>query len=114
MPQLFNSDSDFSEAFEKLLDILAKEPDKSNLNIFNSLPQNKETRVMFKKLGINYKKWTTFNPESKIQISVNLNAEHTKQSIIKNLEEDLTGQLFLELPEEQREILTGKLKEQRI
>lgn len=112
LPQLFNSDSDFSEAFEKLLDILAKEPDKSNLNIFNSLPQNKETRVMFKKLGINYKQWTTFNPESKIQISVNLNAEHAKQSIIKNLEEDLTGQLFLELPEEQREILTGKLKEQ--
>lgn len=111
LPQIFNSDADFSEVFEKLLDILEKAPKQSNLNIFNSLPQNKETRVMFDKLGINYKKWTTFNPDSKIRISVNLNADNAQQSAIRNLEEDLTGQLFMSLPINQREKLMDKLKE---
>ena len=111
LPQIFNSDSDFSEAFEGLLEILEKEPEKSNLNIFNSLVQNKETRKMFQKLGVNYRKWTTFNPDSNIQISVNLIAENAEQTVIRNLEEDLNGHLFSGLPINQREKITEKLKE---
>ena len=111
LSELFNSDDEFAESFEKLLGILQKESAKSNSNIFNSLPQNRETRKMFQELGVDYRKWVKVNPGSHIKISIDTDVEKAKQAVIKNLEDDFTGDLFTALPAEEKETLLNRLKE---
>ena len=64
-PKLFSSRSEFKLAFKKLIELINEHPEKSNLEIFNELPHNKKTKDDFEKiLGIDYNKWTEYDPES--------------------------------------------------
>lgn len=96
--KLFNTDDDFNEAFSQLLKYLEKNPDKTPLEVFNSLLQNIETRNIFEENGINYDKWVEYNPDSYIDIKIETNKEAQEQAALKNLESDFNDDLFKKLP----------------
>ena len=80
---------------------------KAQMNLLkeklDSLKQNIITKQIFKKYGINYDKWTTVDKNSFIKVAVETDVEKEKQSVIKNLEEDLTSDLWNHIPEEETE-----------
>lgn len=112
LPKLFNTDSDFKENFEQIVELLEENPDKSTLEIFINLPQNIETKRQFKKLGLNYDKWVKYNPESKVTVNIKTDIEKQKQSAIRNLEADLNDELFKKLPESETKKLFKALEQE--
>lgn len=59
LSKLYLSDNSFYYYYTKMLTILNNGKDKTIAEIFNDLPQNKETKKQFKKAGINYNRWVT-------------------------------------------------------
>lgn len=62
--ELFKSNEKFRDAFADLITLMETAPEKSNLELFNDLPQNIETRKQFEELGLNYDKWSGSEPIS--------------------------------------------------
>ena len=62
--ELIKSNDDFDVKYKDLILLLEKHPEKTNLEIFNSLPQNIETRRQFEELGLDYDKWVDSEPLS--------------------------------------------------
>lgn len=60
--ELIKSNDDFDVKYKDLILLLEKHPEKTNLEIFNSLPQNIETRRQFEELGLDYDKWVDSEP----------------------------------------------------
>ena len=56
---MFFVDNDFKTAFSNLITFVSAYPNKSVEVSLNSIhvPQNKETKSAFKKLGLNYENW---------------------------------------------------------
>ena len=62
--ELFKSNEKFRDAFTDLITLMETAPEKSNIELFNNLPQNIETRKQFEELGLNYDKWSGSEPIS--------------------------------------------------
>ncbi len=114
LPKLFNVDGDFCDSFSVLIDCLSSNPDKSNEEIFNQLPQNKLTHKLFKKYRLNYTNWVRYNPNSKIELEIKTDIEKQKQSAIKNLESDINDEIFKVIPTEEKSKLVEKLNSKGI
>ena len=114
LPKLFNVDGDFCDNFGVLIDSLSQNPHKSNEEIFNKLPQNRLTKNLFKKYGLNYTNWVRYNPNSKIELEIKTDIEKQKQSAIKNLESDLNDEIFKAIPNEEKAKLIGELNSKGI
>lgn len=112
LSKLFQADKDFKENFKQIIELLNKNPNKPNLEIFNSLSQNIETKAQFKQLGLNYDNWVKFNPDSKMSITVRTDLEKQRQSAIKNLEADFNDDLFKKLPDAEIEKLKKALQKE--
>lgn len=116
IPELFsNTDKDnsyysFWENFRNLCKILEKQNGETVKEKLDSLKQNILTKQIFEKQGINYEKWTTVDKNSFIKVAVETDVEKEKQSVIKNLEEDLTSDLWNHIPEEETEKVFSKLR----
>ncbi len=100
LPALYNSTSSFVEAFKDLVDILENNPSKSNLQIFNELEQNKDTKKQFEKLGLNYEKWSsTENDFPKLSFKTTIPYKKTNKEVEITIQKadmnDLKHSLFL-------------------
>ncbi len=95
LSQVLSSDEDFFDNFSNLVNIIAKYQDENIETIIDTrIPQNVETKRIYAEKGIDYEKWTKFNPESYISVPLLLSAEEAKVAAIKNIEEDLNDKLF--------------------
>ncbi len=106
--KMLEADEYFKENFERILYLLNRTSDKP-AEAFDKMPINIVTKKQFEDLGINYNKWTKFNPESKIQKSVNLSANDKKQFVIKNIEEDLTSEFWNNIPKDEHDNFFAEL-----
>lgn len=92
---LYMADSDFMANYKVLLSNINKYAQNRTIaQMFDSMPMNENTKSQFKKLGLNYNVWAHFNPNSKIQKEVILKNENLAQSVIDNIEQDLTSDYF--------------------
>lgn len=98
--KMLEADEYFKNNFEYILYLLNRIPDKP-AEAFDKMLINIVTKKQFEDLGINYDKWTKFNPESKIQKNVVLNANERKQFVIKNIEKDLTSEFWNNIPKDE-------------
>ena len=92
LSKMFTSSEDFKSPYNQLLTILNQSPNKTVREVLLELPQNKATKVQFEKSGINFDRWTKFDPKSKLQ--KNITDEDKQNDIINNLEEILTSPIF--------------------
>lgn len=90
---------------------LEKNKDKPKEEVFDSLPQNIETRSIFKKLGINYKKWVSTDKSSYVSVNISTDLEKAKSSIIKNLEEDFNSPYWDMIPQNEFQKILDAMKE---
>ena len=106
--KMLEADKYFKNNFEYILYLLNRIPDKP-AEAFDKMLINFVTKKQFEDLGINYDKWTKFNPESKIQKSVDLSANDKKQFVIKNIEEDLTSEFWNNIPKDEHDNFFAEL-----
>ena len=106
--KMLEADEYFRGNFERILYLLNRTPDKP-AEAFDKMLINIVTKKQFKDLGINYDKWTKFNPESKIQKNVDLNVKDKKQFVIKNIEEDLTSEFWNNIPKNEHDNFFAEL-----
>lgn len=92
LPKMFTSSEGFKAPYKQLLTTINQNPDKSVRETLLELPQNKATKAQFEKYGINFDRWTTFDPKSKLQ--KNITDNNKQNNIIKNLEEILTSPIL--------------------
>lgn len=100
--KMLEADEYFRENFKRILYLLNRIPDKP-AEAFDKMLINIVTKKQFEDLGINYDKWTKFNPESKIHKSVDLSDNDKKQFVIKNIEEDLTSEFWNNIPKDEHD-----------
>ena len=106
--KILESDSYFENYFEVILHIL-NHTQKNPEEAFDRMTINSLTKTQFENEGINYDKWTKFNPESKIQKSIQFNVEDKKQFVIRNIEEDLSSEYWDKIPQKERDNLFTEL-----
>ena len=111
LPEILNHDCRFMINFKKLFRILQENPNLSVKDALDTLEQNIFTRNQFKKLGIDYDKWTTADKNHYKSVQVELNAEEARAAAIRNLEEDLSNNTFNTLPKEELKKIYDKLSE---
>lgn len=92
LPKMFTANDEFKDSYNQLLTILNQSPNKTVREVLLELPQNKDTKTQFEKYGINFDRWTKFDPKSKLQ--KNITDEDKQNDIINNLEEILTSPIF--------------------
>ena len=85
LPKLFYAKQDFKKNFKKLVELIENNPEKNNIEIFNELPQNIQTKKIFEELNIDYKAWSETNPDSKIEYC------NPDNSVIKAQKADLNN-----------------------
>lgn len=108
LPKMFTTDEMFKSSYDELLKTLNKKPDKSVREVLLELPQNKETKIEFEKLGINFERWTKFNPESKLEKEVVINDK--QKNVIKYLEDTLTSPMLPLISDEKRALLENEIQ----
>ncbi len=84
LPRLFYTNQDFIKEFNKLIQLLLENPDKTNLEIFNELPKNIQTRLDFENSGIDYDKWVSYDPDSKVEYNIDKQNKLVAQKIDMN------------------------------
>lgn len=89
LPELFSANEEFTEYFGDLLNIIYAQPDKSVRDILNELPQNKETKAIFEKNGIDYDKWVDFDKNSFISVDIETDIDASKMAAIENFKNDM-------------------------
>jgi len=95
LPKLFSEvTSDNSSEFKKLIELVNANPTKPLSELRESLPNNQETKELFKENKINYKKWINFDENSFKSFSFETNVEDAIKNIEKNIVEELNGDLF--------------------
>lgn len=68
LPALYKARDEFKKEFKNLVELLEKNPDKSVKTILDKLPQNIQTKKLFKEINIDYAAWTNFSPKSLVRI----------------------------------------------
>lgn len=108
LSKMFTTDMSFKTSYDELLKTLNKNPDKSVREVLLGLPQNKETKTEFENLGVNFERWTKFNPESKLEKEVVINDK--QKNIIKYLEDTLTSPMLPLISDEKRALLENEIQ----
>ena len=111
LSKMFVSSDGFFDNMKILVDTIKENPELTIEQALDGIPQNIETKNMYKELGIDYDKWTKVDKNSYTSVEIKLNAEEAKQAAIHNLEEDLNDALFKTLPNEVTEPIFEQLKE---
>ena len=86
--EILSGNDDFKENFKEILQLLKDNPTKDIKDIFDELPQNKATKEMFEKIGINYNKYCSVDENLNVDITVTTSADKAKKSAIEALEKE--------------------------
>ena len=110
--QMYVSSDAFFSNMRKLVTTIKENPNLTVEEALDNLPQNIETKLQYKELGIDYDKWTKVDKNSYTSVELKLNAEEAKQKAIHNLEEDLNDDLFKRIPDEVKEPIFERLQKE--
>lgn len=96
LPNLFStlSDSDFSEQFTKLIELIKENPSKPLSELRETLEHNGQTKKLFEQNGINYHKWIKFDKNSHLPFSCETDLAEAIQGVELNIVNELNGDLF--------------------
>lgn len=111
---LSSEDEEFADNFSALINCISSNPNLSISEALQTLEQNKTTKKIFKKLGINYDRYITVDKNSFKKVEVSLNSDKAKQALITNLEKDFNDVLFELIPKEEKDKIFNALKEKGI
>ncbi len=114
LDNIMRSGSYFCKNLKELFEILQNNPDKSIKKTLNTLPHNIETRKQFEEMGLDYDKWVESDKNSFITLKLMLNTEKSCQNAIRNVEADFNDIAYLNLPQEQKDILNKILGKEEI
>lgn len=92
--KLYAEDEFFYAQLKNLLSLINFNDKETVAEQLNKLPQNIETRKQFENLGINYDKWSNFDPNSNVKIQLHPNSEKAKLDIVNNFTKNFTNQKF--------------------
>lgn len=101
LTNMITADAEFTNNFTKFINKITKSPKVPIPVLLDSYPMNIDTKKQFKRLGIDYEKWVTFNPKSKIEKTVVINNSNLRNNVIKNLNADFNNVLFKSIPQEE-------------
>ena len=85
-----------------MLKYLDSYPDISVKEAFDKLPQNKVTKDLFEKHGLNYDRWVTPDDDLAVTVNTELNKKRAEMKVLQSLEEDFTSINFRVIPETER------------
>ncbi|MFI3301511.1 MAG: hypothetical protein R3Y28_08870, partial [Candidatus Gastranaerophilales bacterium] len=108
--EMLSAKYQFKDGFEKIINQLKNNPNKTVEEIFNELPQNLQTRKMFEELNIDYNNWVKVNPDSFVEVKLELKVEEARKKSIESFEEDLASDELYALPQENTVAIFDKLK----
>jgi len=96
LPNLFSAvlDEKFLPGFKKLVELVNTNPSKPLSELRESLPENQQTKELFRENGINYEKWINFDKNSIKPFSFETNVEDAIKSVERNIVKELNGDLF--------------------
>lgn len=102
LSQLFRANQDFINGMKDLIKCIERIDDASPNGNLNFLVQNTDTRTLFEKHNLDYKKWKDELPylTSKCVITPNINK--ITHNTINNLLEDINSESFENLPEKEK------------
>ena len=112
---LSTTQESFKTEFKELLNLLQKYPGKTLTEIMETLPENKKTRELFAKFGLDYDKWVKFNDEFYESFVVKVDAKAAIKQARNNLLEEFVSDSVKDLdPKEVEKLaeLLEKLKEE--
>ena len=89
---------DFGTGLKIIYKQLISNKDKSPDEIFDNMHHNLVTQKIYKDLGVDYKKWTTVDKNSFINVEISTDLENAKQGIIKSIEEDFNSTYWNKIP----------------
>ena len=113
LPELYAEDEFFYAQLKNLLSLIDFNDKETVAEQLNKLPQNIETRKQFENLGINYDKWSNFDPNSNVKIQLHPNSEKAKLDTVNNFTKNFTNQKFKDsIPEAYTKPLFKELKDQ--
>lgn len=114
LSKLFLTNKDTTKSIFNMLKYIDSLPDKSVKEAFDLLPQNKITKELFTKYGLDYERWTT--PDKKLVMDINtvLDRQRAETQLLQNIEEDLTNEEFKKLPEHETHRLLSALEKKGI
>ena len=108
LPKLFIATSEFKKTYNKMLSILNQNSTDSVKNTLLSLSQNKETKKQFEEFGVNFARWTEFNPMSKVHKMIT--PEYQQKIVLKNITDVFNSMLFSLIAEDKKEELYKVMK----
>lgn len=114
LAEILSGNSNFKRNFKDLVILIQKNPNKPINEILNDLPQNKQTKEMFKQIGVDYDKWVNVDKNSFIPVEVRTSVDSAKQAAIEGLEAEFNDHAFHALPKEETNKLINVLKENGI
>jgi hypothetical protein len=91
------SDSDFRMNFNKLINMIKENPNRKFTDIIQDIPENIETRKLFKENGLDFDKWIKFNEDSYEPFLVTVDVDKSVRSAKQNLRDELNSELAKKL-----------------
>lgn len=110
-PELITEDRHFYRDLSDLFSVVDLTKNETVLEQLNKLPQNLNTRKQFEELGINYDKWTQFDPKSNVKLQLSTNINQAKQDAVSNFTKCFTNDNFQsDMPGICKKLLMEELK----
>ena len=110
-PELITEDHYFYRDLSDLFSAVDVTKNETVLEQLNKLPQNLDTRKQFEELGINYDKWTQFDPKSNVKLQLQTNSKRAKNDAVINFTKCFRDTSFQNnIPEDCKEPLMEELK----
>lgn len=112
--EILSANTMFFKGLKDIFELVKLYPHKSITEIFNDLDQNKITKQLFEKFGINYDKWVNFDKESFINVNLKVDKEEVKSKAISNLKSIFNDPWYYKLPQEYKDNLLYELEKEGI
>ena len=108
------SDSGFKTQFVKLLELIKANPGKLLTDIYDSMPENRETRKLFQENGLDYDRWIKFDENSYQKFELTVEVEKALKAAKENLKTEMSSELAQKLDQNEVAKLTQILNDMQI
>ncbi|MDR1167371.1 MAG: GNAT family N-acetyltransferase [Heliobacteriaceae bacterium] len=88
------NDTDFKANFEELIVLIKENPGKELSEIRELIPENQQTRLLFRENGLDYDKWISFDNSSRHHFEYEIKAADVIKAVGDNLRLELTDTDF--------------------
>ena len=112
--EILSANPRFFKGLKDIFELVKLYPDKSVTEIFDNLEQNKITKQLFEKYGINYDKWVGFDKNSYVDVNIKINMDKVKNVAKNDLDAIFSDDWYHKLPQELKDSLLYALAREGI